>query len=100
MASPPSYRNRCAKAAVSVAPPARASRRSALATPIGRCVATPAGAKEEQCVLMQFVTAEDRENVGLTVIVLKTADKKSRIMRVLAPLGVLLPPAWAQDRRC
>ena len=40
---------------------------------------------------MQFVTAEDRENVGLTVIVLKTADKKSRIMRVLAPLGVLLP---------
>jgi len=52
---------------------------------------TPAGAQGEQCVLMQFVTAEDRDNVGLTVIVLKTADKKARIMRVLAPLGVLLP---------
>jgi invasion protein IalB len=52
---------------------------------------TPAGAQREQCVLMQFVTAEDRENVGLTVIVLKTADGKARIMRVLAPLGVLLP---------
>jgi invasion protein IalB len=52
---------------------------------------TPAGAQTEQCVLMQFVTAEDRENVGLTVIILKTADKKSRIMRILAPLGVLLP---------
>jgi invasion protein IalB len=52
---------------------------------------TPAGAQEEQCVLMQFVTAEDRENVGLTVIVLKTADQKARIMRILAPLGVLLP---------
>ena len=52
---------------------------------------TPAGAQNEQCVLMQFVTAEDRENVGLTVIVLKTADKQARIMRVLAPLGVLLP---------
>ncbi len=52
---------------------------------------TPAGAQNEQCVLMQFVTAEDRENVGLTVIILKTADKKARIMRVLAPLGVLLP---------
>ncbi len=52
---------------------------------------TPAGASREQCVLMQFVTAEDRDNVGLTVIVLKTADKQSRIMRVLAPLGVLLP---------
>jgi len=37
------------------------------------------------------VTAEDRANVGLTVIVLKTADQKSRLMRVVAPLGVLLP---------
>lgn len=52
---------------------------------------TPAGAQNEQCVLMQFVTAEDRDNVGLTVIVLKTADRQARIMRVLAPLGVLLP---------
>lgn len=52
---------------------------------------TPAGAVDEQCVLMQFVTAEDRDNVGLTVIILKTADKQARIMRVLAPLGVLLP---------
>lgn len=52
---------------------------------------TPPGAQAEQCVLMQFVTAEDRENVGLTVIVLKTADKQARILRVLAPLGVLLP---------
>ena len=40
---------------------------------------------------MQFVTAEDRDNVGLTVIILKTADKKAKIMRILAPLGVLLP---------
>jgi invasion protein IalB len=52
---------------------------------------TPQGAKTEQCALMQSVTAEDRANVGLTVIVLKTADQKSRLMRVLAPLGVLLP---------
>jgi invasion protein IalB len=52
---------------------------------------TPAGAQDEQCVLMQFVTAEDRDNVGLTVIILKTADRQARIMRVLAPLGVLLP---------
>ena len=52
---------------------------------------TPPGAQSEQCALMQSVTAEDRPNVGLTVIVLKTADQKSRLMRVLAPLGVLLP---------
>ena len=52
---------------------------------------TPPGAQSEQCALIQSVTAEDRVNVGLTVIVLKTADQKSRLMRVLAPLGVLLP---------
>lgn|SRR5512144_2059622 len=52
---------------------------------------TPPGAKTEQCALIQSVTAEDRANVGLTVIVLKTADQKSRLMRVVAPLGVLLP---------
>lgn len=52
---------------------------------------TPAGAQGEQCALVQSVTAEDMPNVGLTVIVLKTADKKSRLLRVLAPLGVLLP---------
>ena len=52
---------------------------------------TPPGAKAEQCALIQSVVAEDRSNVGLTVIVLKTADQKSRLMRVVAPLGVLLP---------
>ncbi|HUW80683.1 MAG TPA: invasion associated locus B family protein [Acidocella sp.] len=52
---------------------------------------TPPGAKNEQCALIQSVTAADRANIGLTVIVLKTADQKSRLMRVVAPLGVLLP---------
>lgn len=52
---------------------------------------TPPGAKGEQCALVQSVTAEDRPNVGLSIIVLKTADNKSRLLRVLAPLGVLLP---------
>src|SRR5215472_3031050 len=46
---------------------------------------TPPGAQSEQCALIQSVTAEDRPNVGLTVIVLKTADQKSKLMRVLAP---------------
>ena len=55
-----------------------------------RCDTLP-GAKTEQCVLIQSVAAEDRANVGLTVIVLKIADAKSRLMRVVAPLGVLLP---------
>lgn len=52
---------------------------------------TPAGAQSEQCALIQSVVAEDRSNAGLTVIILKTADQKSKLMRVVAPLGVLLP---------
>jgi invasion protein IalB len=52
---------------------------------------TPPGAQAEQCALIQSVVAEDRSNAGLTVILLKTADQKSRLMRVVAPLGVLLP---------
>ena len=52
---------------------------------------TPAGAATEQCALVQNVAAEDRPNITLLVIVLKTADNKSRLLRVVAPLGVLLP---------
>lgn len=52
---------------------------------------TPPGASFEQCALIQNVTAEDQPNVGLSVIVLKTADRQVRLIRVLAPLGVLLP---------
>jgi invasion protein IalB len=51
---------------------------------------TPAGTSQEQCALMQNVIADDRPEVGLSVVVLKTADRKARILRILAPLGVLL----------
>jgi invasion protein IalB len=52
---------------------------------------TPPGAQHEQCALLQSVAAEDRPNINLVVIVLKTADGKSKLLRVIAPLGVLLP---------
>ncbi len=52
---------------------------------------TPAGATAEQCALVQNVVAEDRPNVTLVIIMLKTADGKSRLLRVVAPLGILLP---------
>ena len=52
---------------------------------------TPPGASFEQCAIIQNVTAENQPNVGLSVIVLKTADQQARLLRVLAPLGVLLP---------
>lgn len=52
---------------------------------------TPAGAASEQCAMMQNVIAEDQPEVGLSVVVLRTADNQAEILRVLAPLGVLLP---------
>jgi invasion protein IalB len=74
--------------------PARALAQGAIRSKHGdwelRCE-TPTGASKEQCALIQSVAAEDKPNVNLVVIVLKTADGKSRLLRVLAPLGVLLP---------
>ena len=51
----------------------------------------PGGATNEQCIMMQSVVAEDRPEMGLFVAVLRTADGKAELMRVMAPLGVLLP---------
>ena len=51
----------------------------------------PPGASREQCALLQSIAAEDKPNVSLVVIVLKTADGKSRLLRVITQLGVLLP---------
>ncbi len=50
----------------------------------------PVGARDKQCAMVQNVTAEDRDNIGLSVLIVKTVDKKAKIMRVLAPLGVYL----------
>lgn len=55
------------------------------------CRPPPPGAKHEVCALVQSVTAEDRNNIGLTVYFQKFSDGK-RVLRVFAPLGVLLPP--------
>ena len=52
---------------------------------------TPAGAATEQCAMMQNVVAEDRPEMGLSVVVFRSADNKAEILRVLTPLGVLLP---------
>jgi invasion protein IalB len=52
---------------------------------------TPPGAKEEKCALVQSVTAEDRPNVGLTVVFYKAIGDDKKLLRVVVPLGVLLP---------
>lgn len=51
----------------------------------------PPGASAEQCWVEQKVTAEDRPQVGLTVVYRQSADGKSRILWMQAPLGVFLP---------
>lgn len=55
------------------------------------CKAPPPGARNEVCALVQSVTAEDRNNVGLTVY-FQAFSNGTRVLRVFAPLGVLLPP--------
>ena len=55
------------------------------------CKAPPPGSRSEVCALVQSVTAEDRNNVGLTIYFQKFSNG-TRVLRVFAPLGVLLPP--------
>jgi invasion protein IalB len=55
------------------------------------CKPPPPGAKSETCALVQSVTAEDRNNIGLTVYFQRFSNG-TRVLRVFAPLGVLLPP--------
>jgi invasion protein IalB len=52
---------------------------------------TPPGAANEQCALVQRVADEAKPNIDLMVIVLKMADGKGRLLRVVAPLGVFIP---------
>jgi len=53
---------------------------------------TPPGAAFEHCAIVLSVVDQERPNLTLVVIVLNSADRKARLMRVVAPLGVLLPP--------
>jgi invasion protein IalB len=84
----------CLAAATMLAAPASAQQNGTVRATHGSwsiICDTPAGASSEQCIMMQNVVAEDRADLGLSVVILKTADRKAEIMRVLAPLGVLLP---------
>lgn len=52
---------------------------------------TPAGAISEQCGIHQAVQDQKREELGLSITILKPADRKGDMMRIQAPLGILLP---------
>lgn len=51
---------------------------------------TPPGSREKKCALVQSVIDEERSNVGLRIVFL-LGTKGERVLRVVAPLGVLLP---------
>lgn len=55
------------------------------------CKDPPPGSTKAVCALVQSVTAEDKNNIGLTVYFQKFSNG-TRVLRVFAPLGVLLPP--------
>ena len=50
---------------------------------------TPPGAREEKCALVQSVTAEDRPNVGLTVVFYKAIGEDKKLLRVVVPHPLL-----------
>ncbi|MDR1828141.1 MAG: invasion associated locus B family protein [Methylobacteriaceae bacterium] len=56
-----------------------------------RCEKYP-GALVEQCRIEQYVVDEQRPNVSLLVMVFRTADGKNLFMRIVSPLGLMLPP--------
>ena len=49
------------------------------------------GGLPEQCALVQNVTAEDRPNLTMAVLVLNAAGGSELVLRVVLPLGVLIP---------
>jgi invasion protein IalB len=52
---------------------------------------TPPGASSEQCGMHQSVRDGERENLYLSITLLRPADRKGDLLRLQAPLGILLP---------
>jgi invasion protein IalB len=50
-----------------------------------------AGAKQDKCALVQDLKLEDRPNMFLTVLFMRAFDSDRKILRIVAPLGVVLP---------
>jgi invasion protein IalB len=51
-----------------------------------------AGAKQQQkCALVQDLKLEDRPNMFLTVLFMRAFDSDKKLLRIVAPLGVVLP---------
>lgn len=71
----------------------------AKSTPDGEADASAPAATERSCGIIQGTRNEERKNVGLSLVVLKTKqDGKDAVMvRVMAPIGVFLPMGVALE---
>ena len=71
----------------------------AKATPEGEAASDAPAATERSCGLIQGTRSEERKNVGLSLVVVKTKhDGKDAVMvRVMAPIGVFLPMGVALE---
>ncbi len=76
-----------ARAQSDEAPGAVTAKHGAWSTVCGQ----PPGAPGKQCAIEQVVADKDQRDVQILIRAFRTADKKTRILQVLAPLGVLLP---------
>lgn len=50
-----------------------------------------AGAKQDKCALVQDLKLEDRPGMLMTVLFMRAFDSDKKILRIVAPLGVVLP---------
>jgi invasion protein IalB len=56
-----------------------------------KCGQIPGAKQQEKCVLVQDLALEDERHMFMTVIILRTFDGDKKYLRVVAPLGMLLP---------
>ena len=47
--------------------------------------------EEDKCALVQDLKLQDRPNIFLTVLFMRAFDSDKKILRIVAPLGVVLP---------
>lgn len=50
-----------------------------------------AGAKQDKCALVQDIKLEDKPGMFLTVLFMRAFDSDKKLLRIVAPLGMVLP---------
>ncbi len=56
-----------------------------------RCAQVAGAKQDKKCALVQDLTLEDRPNMCLTVVYMRSYSDDRQILRIFAPVGVVLP---------